>query len=215
MVKKNKDNSVDINKNTETVSEDQDKVLESFESGKSHLDKDEEKRKEKAVDPFSKFICVVNKPLYYLIFCINVIILLMCTQYILVNVYLIYIISMVCFTVSFTLLYKLCKKHKEKVEELNIHKVTFVKKLLFVMLSVVVGIVASVISAAFALQNSPKLEQMVNDYSTSDGNIGYDQDLADELAGETQFIDNFAYDNGEEEPLVDESTEVTEESIED
>lgn len=174
--------------------EEQEKTLDSFESGDSHYEKPT-KDSTKKVDNLSKFICTVNKPLYFILFAINVTVLLSCTQ-LMQNIYLVYIISMVLFIGSFATLYFVCKNIKLKREELKVQRVVLWKKALFVVSSLVVGVLASFIAAVITLQSQgfdlgakksyDDLNKQIEEYNKQQ----QDRDpYVDELAGETNFYD--------------------------
>lgn len=102
------------------------------------------------LDKTSKFICVVNKPIYYIIVALLVAFMLILADF--TRYYVSYVVCTILVPIVFFILYKACYKYKYNRETLDMHKVSAGKKLLFFATTFGVGMISTLITAYITVQ---------------------------------------------------------------
>lgn len=93
---------------------------------------------EKNIKTFDKFICTVYIPLYILGLIISVSFMLISINHFAKYMNILWIISMILFVLVMITVYFISKKIKTRKNKLNIHKITVIKKLCFILLSILI-----------------------------------------------------------------------------
>lgn len=100
-----------------------------------------------SVDNFSKFLCIANKPLYFIGLILSLSLMLLMVHTININFYFIYVFGATCFITTTIISYLVGKRAKIKKDTLELHKVNIFKKIVFFSVTFFIGIVVSIVMA--------------------------------------------------------------------
>lgn len=102
---------------------------------------------EKNIKTFDKFICTVYIPLYILGLIVSVSFMLISINHFAKYMNILWIISMLLFVIAMIAVYFISKRIKLKKNKLNVHKVTVIKKLCFIVLSILIILINTAVLA--------------------------------------------------------------------
>jgi len=135
------------------------------------------------------FICVVNKPMFFILFALNVAFMLYAVSFSTLGTWAVYVGCIAEMVVTNFLLFHVCYKYKLSRGKLKVHKIKAWKKAALFICAVVLGL-AVAISLAFFEVN--RLSNKVNAYvpngvatddSTEDTTESNEDDIVNQLAG--------------------------------
>lgn len=163
--------------------DDLDKQIEQFESPKVT---NENEYGDKTIDNMSRFICVVNKPLYFILLALTIFSMLEAVTCGKFDARIAYIVSFIWLIAENIIVYKISYKIKEKHNKLNVVKVKKTKKAQFIIASILVCMVATIILAVYEANKmtygyKEYLERLQTEDSEYDKSA--DEMTQDQLAG--------------------------------
>jgi len=172
---------------------------EIFEHYDSNYDKNENSNiVDKGADKFSQFICTVYKIAYFLVFYIDIILLLVSTQFFDINPQIIYCITLVFIVITMWIVYKLSKNRKERRGELEVRQLSIGKKAIFCLCSLLVGVASSMTAVAVSFQAGFRFRDELLNSNKPIETEEYHDDV-NPLAGDTYWYEQF-----EDEEMVEE-----------
>lgn len=101
----------------------------------------------KSIDSLSKYLCIANKPLYFLGLAVSLVVTLLLIYNFNINFYLLYIFGATCFIATTIVAYLVGRYFKVKKDTLDLHQVNGFKKVAFIGITIFIGILVSVVMA--------------------------------------------------------------------
>lgn len=131
----------DVNKDSEKLDEAYEKFISCKETDEDIVPEPEIDGKASKMD---KFICVVNKPIFFLFFMINVAFMLYAVSFSNLSTLLVYVGCLFEMILTNSVLFIVCYKLKLKRGTLKVHKIKFWKKALLIGGAILLGLLVSI-----------------------------------------------------------------------
>lgn len=113
--------------------------------------------KTKEIGTVSKYMCVVNKPLHFIVMSLYTVIFLYIAIHMSVNnLWYLYMGSTITVVIAFVSMYKYCYSRKVKADKLNLHKISLARRVIFIAVTLIImsiiSCIGGVIQVYFMMQ---------------------------------------------------------------
>lgn len=182
----------------EVLNNNSDDIDEAYEKFEARKETDDDTLPDSTIDSsatkLDTFICVINKPLFFILFALNVALMLYGVSFTRAGTWLVYVGCLIEMVVSNLVLYHICYKIKLSKGKLSIHKIKAWKKALLFGGALLLGVIVSIGLAIYE----------VNSFANSIGATYQNEIIVDRFTDEEPTVD------GEETTVVNENEIVAE-----